>query len=467
MALVRELSKRAGRPAEEAEVRAALAPLGAGEEAALRRFAKGEPPARPLGPMAWADVARGVAPPLAAAREVSGFYALQAERDTLASLLLARGPAAIDGAAETQWNASARAKAAPTAPSKKRVRPPPAEAKETPEIDGARVREKRDSAALVDRAAQVLTLFAYHRDAPLVAKAMGLTLSQLDEEIERHHLRRKTRALLRGTDVELPIAAPKKGPAGPPVRRRAAGAKEAAALAKRVAAEAEKAALAAEEERRRVLEEEERAISRGEGPVADLPPAPAHGRVPARPSPGQAEALKAVLRELGPRRKQLCEKLGSTGSPLSPAALLARFRAAGLEREFGQRERDLVRALLSRHRGALKPAGDELGLPPRELQALIRERGLTREVETLREAQRREVRSARWPQARIEQALRQRERLEDLGVLDELDKEVDARVRLLWAELGKRGGARPDRLARALHVLPADGAALAKKLGLK
>ena len=67
----------------EQEVRAALAPLAPAQEAALRATSSREPPAAPLGPMAWADIARGVAPQAAAARELSGYYTLLAERESL------------------------------------------------------------------------------------------------------------------------------------------------------------------------------------------------------------------------------------------------------------------------------------------------------------------------------------------------------------------------------------------------
>jgi hypothetical protein len=241
------------------------------------------------------------------------------------------------------------------------------------------------------------------------------------------------------------------------VRRRPAGAKAAAISAK----EAEEAARA-------ILAAAKAAAPEPEPETApeEPPPPPPRGRLPAKPAPDQAEPLKALLREVGPRRKTLCERLGTARSPLSTAALLARFRAAGLEREFGQRERDLVRALLSRHRGALGPSAAELGLSDKELQDVVRERGLLREVETLRDKQRRSAREAKWPQARIELWLRQRDWLADLGLWAELDKEIDTRVRLAWKGLPPAGKKRSALLARNLRIAPADAEALVVKLGL-
>lgn len=528
MTLVRELSRRAGRPADEAEVRAALAPLSAAQEAALRKLGKGAPPATPLGPRAWADIARGTSAAVAAARELGGFYELQAERDALASMVAsvraqkpalseeeeaedARDSAGEDDEREDRGDddisgldddadsdddeapakpapARAAAKAprdpfddeplpSPAKASRKaasakaagKVRPPPdaidrvlagapVAAKPLPPAD-----KKARAAAYEERSQQVLTLFAYHRDSPLVARALGMSMDQLEQEVDLLKIRRQSRALLRGTDIELPKAASRAGAAASePVRRRAAGSKEAAKKAEKEAKEAEAqaravlaAAKAAAPEPEPVREE-----------VEELPPPPPRGRLPVKPAPGQAEPLKALLREVGPRRKVLCEKLGTGRSPLSTAALLARFRAAGLEREFGQRERDLVRALLSRHRGALAPAAEELGLSPKELQDVVRERGLTREVETLRDQQRRDAREAKWPQGRIELWLRQGVWLTDLGLWDELDKEIDTRVRLAWKGLPPAGKKRSALLARNLRIAPADAEALVVKLKL-
>jgi hypothetical protein len=79
--------KTHSRPAEEAEIRAALAPLSSAEERVLRSALRSDPDVHPLGPLAWADIARGLDPKLAAARELSGYYTLQAERDALAAMV--------------------------------------------------------------------------------------------------------------------------------------------------------------------------------------------------------------------------------------------------------------------------------------------------------------------------------------------------------------------------------------------
>src|SRR6266478_5150163 len=70
------------------------------------------------------------------------------------------------------------------------------------------------------RAQYLLGLFAYHRDAPLVARALGVSLEALDEELDALAIRRKAYRVARGSDAQMPLAAAIAGPSGPPVRRR-------------------------------------------------------------------------------------------------------------------------------------------------------------------------------------------------------------------------------------------------------
>jgi hypothetical protein len=76
-----ELAKRvarwcaeAGRQSGLAQIRRALAPLGWDDLLAVRALLAAPPPARPLGPFALIDVARGTPPDLAAERERDGRY---------------------------------------------------------------------------------------------------------------------------------------------------------------------------------------------------------------------------------------------------------------------------------------------------------------------------------------------------------------------------------------------------------
>src|SRR4051812_39962343 len=171
------------------------------------------------------------------------------------------------------------------------------------------------------RAEHLLALFAWHRDAPLVARSLGLSLDELHEQLTELKLRRKANRLVRGSEFDLPKARALQGASsGPPLRRRA-----------------------------RTSRIESSPAPAAEPPVVDRAPLPE----PVAPAaalrrgaaPDQAAQLLALLAKVGPRRGQLAARLGPPGHPLSERVLLARFRAAGLERELGQRERDLLRGL--------------------------------------------------------------------------------------------------------------------------
>src|SRR4051812_44923838 len=261
---------------------------------------------------------------------------------------------------------------------------PPAETK--PErLSTSRVatRERRK------RAEDLLGLFAWHKDAPLVARALGMTLDELQAELDDLGIRRKAFRLVRGVPGDVPRASQLPGVApGPPVRRRPHPAQPAA--------------------------------------VVEAPPLPAPvtaaTSAPASDVPAQARKLRTLLGKIGPRRRALAKELGSKGRPLSTPVLLARFRAAGLERELGQRERDLLRALFARHRGGERKVAEDLGIPPQELQDLIRDRGLVREVEAMRERYRDEARRAPWPAEQLANLVLRRAWLTDLGLYRDLER---------------------------------------------
>jgi hypothetical protein len=353
--------------AEEAEIRAALAPLTPAEEKFLDRLLSNPPPGH-FGPFAWADLARGLDPQVAAARELSGYYTLLAERDALAALAGKPAPPEV---------IPARGRRAESTPSR-------------------RAPERNVPA---ERTNYLLGLFAYHRDAPLVARAMGVSLSDLDAELDQLGIRRKAYRLARGTDRDLRAAAPVKGASGPPVRRRT------------------------------------------KSLATEPPPAPP----PKQIDPEQA-LLKTALAELGPRRQALAERLGTSGG-----ALLARFRAAGLEREFALRERDLIRALWSKHHGSESKVASELGATVEALREIAVERGIARDLAGIRDRLRRAARQKKWPGERIEQVLGHAGELRDLDVYDELLREVSVRAGVVWATLkGKRDAL--DLFAKKLHL---------------
>lgn len=267
------------------------------------------------------------------------------------------------------------------------------------------------------RAQELLGLFAYHHDAPLVARALGVSMEALVGELEALKIRRRAFSLTRRTDAQMPMAAPVRGAkSGPPLRRR----------------------------------------TKAEG----APPAPS---LPKRSERDQQEReLRSLLAEVGPRRSALTSRLGGISQP----ALLARFRAAGLEREFALRERDLIRALYSRHRWREALVAEDLALPMAQLRAVVGERGLSAELDRLRDRIRREERGQKWPRQRIAQVLYRRDHLRELGLLEELEGEVAARTRVLWTKVRSRP--QPlDELRKELQLTSSDAIKLQELLDLR
>src|SRR5256884_8455535 len=182
------------------------------------------------------------------------------------------------------------------------------------------------------RAEHLLALFAWHRDGPLVARSLGLSLDELHEQLDELKLRRKAYRLARGSESDMPAARALPGaPSGPPVRRRARPARAEPTPA----------------------------------PTAESAPSETdvYASISAQPAQAarrgavneQASELLAVLAEVGPRRGALGVRLGGPGHPLPERVLLARFRAAGLEREPRPRERDPPPPPFARHPGAAPP----------------------------------------------------------------------------------------------------------------
>jgi hypothetical protein len=275
--------------------------------------------------------------------------------------------------------------------------------------------EPLSPAARAARAEHLLGLFSYHRDVPLVARALHLSLADLEAELDELKLRRKVNRLVRGLDIDLPAASAIQGaPSGPSVRRRAKG----------------------------------------------------DAAVPA-PAPKDAAAeLRTVLDKVGARRAMLAARLGPPGEPLSEKALLELFRAHGLERELANRERELLRELFETHRSASRRVAKELQIAAAALKALVVELGLSRELDGKREHFRRTAREKKWPTERIEQVLHERDYLEEIGLLEPLEKEVATRVRLLWRDL--RGKPQPlEELQRALRLSQKDARELQRLLDLR
>jgi len=161
---------------------------------------------------------------------------------------------------------------------------PPAETKPGEASRGrAATRERRK------RAEELLGLFAWHKDGPLVARALRLTLDELQAELDELGIRRKAFRLTRSGPGDLPRASALPGVLdGPPVRRRAHPAQPAAN------------------------------VDRAPGPETPARPV---APPPVSDVTAQARKLRALLGEIGPRRKALARELGTKGRPLSTPVL--------------------------------------------------------------------------------------------------------------------------------------------------
>jgi hypothetical protein len=85
----------AGRQAVAGDIRRALSPLTWNELLSVKALLADPPPARPLGPQALADIARGAPPDLAAEREREGRYAALSDEPDRPSIGAPRAPGAL------------------------------------------------------------------------------------------------------------------------------------------------------------------------------------------------------------------------------------------------------------------------------------------------------------------------------------------------------------------------------------
>ena len=330
----------AGRQATPDEVRAALGPLTWDQLLAARALLADPPPARPLGPAALGDLARGTLPEMAAEREREGRY----RREPEGSGGSVAGPAPVTTAAAASPPASPPAAPAPPA------RPPG---------------------------------------------------------------RRRTRA-----------------PAGPLIRR-------------------------------------------------------ARDRVEAAPAPSRALPLldelcasegRAVLgrlvRERGARRTALVAALGAgwrraDGAAPDGADLARLLDAHGLTRWFERRERDEILHALRAGGGRRAAAARVLQLQLPELDEALDRLGARRQAEAIRDAHRDELRHRATLSERVRLLLTEADRLADLELLEEVERDLRQRlpehVRALRAS-----GAGPlaTALAHSLGTTARELASLAARLGL-
>jgi len=125
-----------------------------------------------------------------------------------------------------------------------------------------------------------------------------------------------------------------------------------------------------------------------------------------------------------------------------------------------------LRALWAKHKASEARVAAELSTTPAELRRIVAERGLARELGGLRDRLRRDARRAKWPDGRLEQVLHRRDELRDLGILEELDREVAARAGVIWTSLKGKDDAL-GLLAKKLRLTHDDAVKLQRLLDLR
>jgi hypothetical protein len=469
---VRAACERSGRPVEDPELRQALEDLDEDALARVQRVARGPLSAGPLGPHAIVDIARGVTPAVAEARELSGYYELRAERDALA--IMARQP---PPAAPSPVEAALAEAADRIANAVSGVAPPDLSTAETsPRPAGG------------EEAQALMTLFAYHRDSVRVAQELGISTSELAERIEQLGLKRRIHRLLESTtdiDVFSPgqFGTARMSPApGPVVRKRSEktlppGEKtippgpgvapwEKTLPPEGVSAEAAptppemREAPAANTNpvnahgtrvyrrveptpgprelregtpgpRREYVREVRRKVRPARAPPpkpSPVPPPPARRPFMDLQLPTGAAVLERLLAEekANPRvlAAKLAERFDGPGRPLHESDLRALLHHHGLAQAFREREIANTRFLIGFHQGARAKLANALQMTPDELTSYLARLGLTDDLDRTRADRARQELGKRRINDRIVQVLTRAPYLDDLGVLQVIDREV-------------------------------------------
>ncbi|HYD40573.1 MAG TPA: Fis family transcriptional regulator [Anaeromyxobacter sp.] len=208
-------------------------------------------------------------------------------------------------------------------------------------------------------------------------------------------------------------------------------------------------------------------------------PAPAPPASPAAPSferlldpPGRA-VLERLVRKHGARRSFLLAELAGwrtvTGAAPTNEQLSAVLEHHGLARSFAHRERDELLHALRAARGDLRGAAARVGLERDAYERALARLGATADAERLRDERRAELRARATIAERCRMLAAESDQLADLGLLDELEREL--RERLPEHLRALRAGASSPSLAvafaRSVSLEVADAAALARRVGVE
>jgi hypothetical protein len=471
---VRAACEKTGRAVDDAELERALDGLPSADLKAVRLTARQPIDARPLGPQAIVDISRGVAPSLAAAREISGYYELRAERDALATIARRDRPAPAVVAAPPPAPVAAM-KPAPSVEPLPAPVPAPRAAK-APVDDASKLDSQR-----------MMTLFAYHRDAVRVAQEMGFDMAELNGRIEALGLRRRINRLLEST-TDIDLFSPEgmgvgrtTGSSVPVVRRRSdkAAAEAAEAEIEAIAPEAATApvdtspvnahgtrvyrrpeqtpipdvippgGLAA---RREYVREGRRRRTEAPRPVAPVrrDPAPPPPKAPSKRPFGELQSsagagvMERLLADEKANPRVLAAKLGERydgpGRALNESDLRALLQHHGLAETFREREQINTRFLIGFHQGAKAKLANALQMSAEEVSNYLTRLGLSEDLDRTRGDRAKLELGRRKINDRIVQVLTRAPYLDDLGVLPVIDREVRDYLNDQFAARGASAG---------------------------
>jgi hypothetical protein len=210
----------------------------------------------------------------------------------------------------------------------------------------------------------------------------------------------------------------------------------------------------------------------------------ARDRVPATPrpppplptldalrAPGGRSVLERLVRKHGARRAALAAALAQgwrRPDGLSPgeADLAELLEHHGLARAFARRERDEVLHVLRAAGGLRGRAAARLGTDPEGLDAALARLGATAEAEAIRAERRADLRARATLAERAALLLREGERLADLGLLGEFERDLAERLPGHLRALAAGSEPLAARLSGSLGLSRAEILSLTTRLGI-
>jgi hypothetical protein len=201
------------------------------------------------------------------------------------------------------------------------------------------------------------------------------------------------------------------------------------------------------------------------------PPSPTRPLIDELFLPEGRAALERMVRRLGASRHALVAALAegwrtADGRPVDDDALSRLLDHHGLARAFERREHDELLHALRASAGLRAAAAARLGLDRAAFDAALDRAGARDDAERIREARRAEVRAKATLAERVRLLLAEPARLEDLGMLDEIEADLRRRLPEHVRAVGAGGGPLLIALARSLSIAPPEAQALADRLGV-